>query len=491
MTTLDTSINSLNKTIARLKQELHQAHQEVSSLKAARSEEKVQREQAEQKLVESRQLLQLVMDTLPEAIFWKDQDSVYLGCNQNFATDAGVDHPDNIVGKTDYDLAWRREEADFFRACDRRVMTENRAELGIIEPQQQGDGKQAWLETNKAPLHNVNGQVIGILGTYQDITEIKQAKEQLETYNRALESKVEERTQEIRNKNTQLELLLTELQRTQGQIVQSEKMVALGQMVAGIAHEINNPVNFIYGNLPYVQEYIQNLLAFVRLFQKCYARPSPEIKMGLEKLDMDYIQDDLPKALNSMKIGVDRIREIVLSLRNFSRLDEADFKSADIHEGIDNTLLLLQHRLQKQFQRPAIQVVRDYDILPLVECYPGQLNQVLMNILANAIDALEESNAGKTYDQIEQEPNKIVIRTARVESNWIEISISDNGPGMPAAVQKRIFDPFFTTKPVGKGTGLGMTICYQIIVEKHGGKLICNSEPENGTEFLIQIPVQH
>lgn len=295
---------------------------------------------------------------------------------------------------------------------------------------------------------------------------------------------------DIQEKNRSLENALKELQHAQIQIVQSEKLSSLGQLVAGVAHEINNPVNFIHGNLRYVQDYAQNLLDFVQLYQKHHPNPIAEIQAKAEKIDLPFLQQDLAKVLTSMKLGTDRIRQIVLSLRNFSRMDEAEFKAVDIHEGIDSTLMILQHRLKARPECPAIEVIQTYVNLPVVECYPGQLNQVLMNLLVNAIDALEDADATRTFQDIEDNPSQITIRTGMIDHQWVEIAIADNGSGIPEKVKERIFDPFFTTKPIGKGTGMGLSISYQIIVEKHGGKLECFSNPNQGTEFVIQIPIQ-
>ncbi|MEH2249473.1 sensor histidine kinase [Nostoc sp.] len=306
----------------------------------------------------------------------------------------------------------------------------------------------------------------------------------------ALEKSKEELEDRVENRTTELKNALEELQRTQAQVIQSEKMSSLGQLVAGVAHEINNPVNFIHGNLVYVQEYTQDLLAFVQLYQQYDSNPAPEIQTAAEDMDLEFLQEDLPKMLSSMKVGTDRIRQIVLSLRNFSRIDEAEFKSVDIHEGIDSTLMILQHRLKAKPEQPEIEVIKDYGTVPLVECYAGQLNQVFMNILVNAIDALEENNAKLTYENIKDNPSRIKIRTSVVNSTWLEVAIADNGIGISKEFQQRIFDPFFTTKPVGKGTGMGMSISYQIVTEKHGGKLECFSTFEEGTEFIIQVPLQ-
>ena len=296
--------------------------------------------------------------------------------------------------------------------------------------------------------------------------------------------------QQVKQRTADLETALQQLQQSQIQVVQSEKMAILGQLVAGIAHEINNPVNFIHGNLTHVQEYTEDILSFVQLYQQHSANSAPELQYAAANLDLEYIQQDLPKTLASMRIGTQRICEIVRSLRNFSRLDEAECKAVDIHEGINSTLLILQHRLKSKPEHPEIQVIRDYGQLPLVECYAGSLNQVFMNILVNAIDALEELNATRTFQENQNHPSRITIRTTTIDARWVQISIADNGLGIPKEIQQRIFDPFFTTKPIGKGTGMGMSISYQIITERHQGKLLCISTPGQGAEFLIQIPLR-
>ncbi|HBB32333.1 MAG TPA: hybrid sensor histidine kinase/response regulator [Cyanobacteria bacterium UBA8803] len=279
----------------------------------------------------------------------------------------------------------------------------------------------------------------------------------------------------------QLSQALRQLQRTQAQLVQTEKMVSLWQLVAGIAHELNNPITFIYSNLTYVERYTQDLIELAHLYQGITPNPSPEVAEKLEAIDLNFLMDDLPKVLSSMRRGAERIEKMVLSLQKFSRQNRSNLQFVDIHRELDNTLLILQHRLQSCKEEFGIEVIKNYDEdLPLVECYASQLNQVFLNILNNAIDAIEYEDRTSI--------GRIAIRTQRLAPDRIAIGIANNGPEIPPEIKARIFDPFFTTKPVGSGTGLGLAISYQIIVDQHQGLLKCLSEPDLGTEFWIEIP---
>ncbi|WYM03227.2 MAG: GAF domain-containing sensor histidine kinase [Gloeotrichia echinulata DVL01] len=340
-------------------------------------------------------------------------------------------------------------------------------------------GQKLWgllaVYQNSAPRHWEAGEVKFMA---QIANQLGVALQQAELFN------------QTRQQAQELTQLLHDLQATQTQLIQTEKMSSLGQLVAGIAHEINNPVNFIYGNLTHVSDYAEDLLGMLELYDKQNLKSSPEICERAEEIDLEFITEDLPKSLSSMKVGIDRIRQIVLGLRNFSRLDEAEMKAVNIHDGIDSSLLILQHRLKAKPDSPAIQLVKEYGDLPLVECYAGQLNQVFMNVLSNAIDALEDYRDSKS----EPHSSQITIRTTLKELQGhvptVVIRIADNGPGIPEAIKARICDPFFTTKPVGKGTGLGLSISYKIIVDKHGGVFKCDSQSGLGTEFSMEIPIR-
>jgi PAS domain S-box-containing protein len=335
------------------------------------------------------------------------------------------------------------------------------SEYRLITP----NGTHKWASFQVKPKRLSTGDIIWD-GIIIDVTDRKIAELQLQTQTEKLEETLET------------------LQQTQMRMIQSEKMSALGQLVAGVAHEINNPVNFIYGNLKYTQQYLQDLTQLLMVYEECYPDPDPKVQSLMDDLDLPYLLSDLPKMVSSMKMGADRIRDIVLSLRNFSRLDESELKAANLHEGIDNTLLILQHRLKSQDARPEIDIIKKYGEFPDLECYAGQLNQVFMNILGNAIDALEDC-----WEKDASRPLAITIETQQIES-IVTIRISDTGVGIPTDSLTRLFDPFYTTKPIGKGTGMGLSISYQVVVDRHQGSLTCESVSGEGTTFVISLPIQ-
>lgn len=347
--------------------------------------------------------------------------------------------------------------------------------IQIAEYMQQVDGKCRAYE-----VRFVKSGESEVLAIARDISSSKQAEaERLQA--EAL----------VRAQKEELEKALGELQRAQVQLVQNEKMAALGQLVAGIAHEINNPVSFIYSNLACAGQYIEDLLSLIELYQQEYPEPKAIVKESIDEIELDFLVEDLPNILEAMHRGADRIRAIVMSLRNFSRLDEAELKTVDIHEGIDSTLVMLQHRLSGGETGEAIEVIKKYGDLPPVNCYARQLNQVFINLLNNAIDALSGSYQEKELPSNMQEDviPTITITTEIAGPDSVSIRIANNGPGISESERSRLFDPFFTTKSVGKGVGLSLSICYQIIVQQHGGKIACSSEPTGGgTEFAIDLP---
>jgi two-component system, NtrC family, sensor kinase len=394
------------------------------------------------------------------------------------------------------------------------------------------DGSKFWANVVITALTGEDGQLRGFARVTRDITERQQDQDALQKAHHELEKRVEERTAQLTQTNELLKQeiaerekteaalrqskarlkkqaqqleeekqhvtsLLEELKQTQAQLIHNEKMSGLGRLVAGIAHEINNPVGFIYGNLDYATCYMKDLMRLVELYSLHYPQPVGQIQTQMEAMDFNFLMADMPKLLSSMKVGATRLRQILLSLQNFLRAEQAEMKPLDIHEGIDSTLLILQHRLKGTDERPPITVIKDYGPLPPVECYAGQLNQVFMHLLNNAIDVLEEYAGERetsryiTISTDIQEISKEPIDAEDTDKNpHAIIRICDNGPGMSEEVSSRMFEPFFTTKTVGKGTGLGLSISYQIIVEKHGGQLTCVSEPGKGTEFSIIIPVR-
>ncbi|BBD62819.1 putative histidine kinase (plasmid) [Nostoc sp. HK-01] len=280
---------------------------------------------------------------------------------------------------------------------------------------------------------------------------------------------------------------LSQLQNRQAQLIQTEKMSSLSQLVAGVAHEINNPINFIHGNIKHLDEYIQGLLQLVIMYQQHYPHPPASIQDLINSIDLDFLAEDINSIMQSMQSGANRIRDMIVSLRNFSRLDESAFKEADIHAGIDNTLMILAYRLQIYPEGTQIQIIKEYGDLPLLYCYPGQLNQVFLQIFLNAIEVLSES---VRINKQQYKTPSIWIQTQLTSNNRISISITDNGIGIPKEIRSKLFEPFFTTKPVGKGTGLGLFVSYQIVVEKHGGNIWYEPTLDNKTKFVIEIPIR-
>ena len=458
-----------------------------------------ERKRAEEALRESQQQYQTLAEAAPVGIFHTDPEGNCLYVNQRWCEISGFTrsqalgegwiealHPDDRL----------RVFQQWYQAAKekRPFRTECRYQLS--------DGTVTWTISQAVAQLGEDSKVKGHIGIVTDISDRQQAEDAL----RASSAREREKAQKLK-------VALDELKKTQSQLVQNEKMAALGQMIAGVAHEINNPVSFIYSNIFPARQYVSDLLSLIDLYQQQYPTPTAAIEAEIEALDLEFLQEDCQKLLEAMVEGANRIKDIVASLRNFSRFDEARWKGVDLHSGIDSTLMILRHRLKQQPDRAEIRVMKAFGELPAIECYPGQINQVFMNLLTNAIDALED----KLQEDRSLIPT-IEIRTELGTGDWeldggnptgkgkkktisstaptpqsrqfVVIRIADNGGGIPLEVQKRLFDPFFTTKPVGKGTGLGLSISHSIVVEKHGGKLSCHSRVGKGTEFAIALPIQ-
>jgi PAS domain S-box-containing protein len=413
--------------------------------------------QAEEAVRESHDLLHSVVENTPARIFWKDRDSRYLGCNTRFAQDAGYSTPGELSGKTDFDMGWK-DQADLYRADDRDVMESGNPRLDYEEPQTTPDGNMIWLRTSKVPLRDRSNRVIGILGVYEDITARKQAEEELREYNQKLEA------------------INHQLQDAQNMLLQSEKMSSIGQLAAGVAHEINNPIGYVYSNLGTLEKYVQDAFGMIGQYEQAEGAIADEavrarLRAAREKLDIRFLKDDLRALMNESKDGITRVKKIVQNLKDFSHVDASDeWHFADLHNGLDSTLNIVSNEIKYKAD-----VVREYGDIPEVECLSSQLNQVFMNLLVNAAHAIEERGT-------------ITIRTGQQEGGvWVEIA--DTGKGIAPEHLNKIFDPFFTTKPVGKGTGLGLSLSYGII-QKHHGRIEVESEPGKGTTFRVWLPVR-
>ena len=481
-TGLSIEVEQLKAQVAALEQLLEVYERETieQSNRLEKAMETVQ--QHAQQLAHSEaalQVLKSILDSMGEGVMVADQQGKLLFVNPAAEQILGDRHvllqdksrkkPVEALLQPDQITPYAVSDLPLIRAI--RGESVDATEVYVQPAKAKGELEGIWLRVTARPICGENGSLRGGVAVFHNITAVKTAEDAL----RQSEARSRQQTQKI-------EQTLRELQQTQAQLVQTEKMSSLGQLVAGVAHEINNPVNFIHGNISPAEQYIQDLLALLDLYQQHYPDPVAEIQAEIDRIDLPFVAEDLPKLLQSLKMGTDRIRQIIRSLRNFSRHDESDMKPVDIHEGIDSTLMILRDRFKFRGELPGISVQKNYGALPLVECYAGQLNQVFMNILSNAIDALEMSVETRLVTPT------IQVRTEKTDSHVI-ISIADNANGMPEDVRTRLFDPFFTTKPIGKGTGLGLYISYQIVVDKHGGSLTCQSEPKQGTVFCIQIPI--
>lgn len=439
------------------------------------ADEMAQRQRAEEALRAAEAKYRSIFENAIEGIYQTAPAGYYMSANPALARIYGYSSPEELK------IHLRNINHQLYVDPNRRVefiqlIEQNGYVSGFESQVYRADGSIIWISENARAVCDATGELLYYEGTVEDVTDRKQAEVAL----RRSEARFKEQA-------AQLEEALHQLQRMQGELVKTEKMSSLGELVAGVAHEINNPVSFVCGNLTHAIDYVQNIVDLISLYQQYYPQPVEAIAQASEEMDVEFAISDLPKTLESMQVGADRIRQIVLSLRNFSHNDEMQPRPIDLHQGLDSTLLILQNRLKRTSGHQDIEVCKEYGDLPPVACYGGQMNQVFMNILSNAIDALEEAQDRKGVQFTSPQIN---IRTRVVDGLRVQISIADNGSGIPLAVSQRLFDPFFTTKPVGKGTGMGLSISHQIIVEKHGGKLNCLSTPGQGAEFVIEIPIK-
>jgi two-component system, NtrC family, sensor kinase len=418
----------------------------------------------EKALLESEAKFRRLVEDVNDIIYSHTVDGLFTYLSPQFTKIFGYE-VEEFIGKSFAPIT-HPEDVPSILSAQQEVIAGKKTQQEAEFRSKRKDGSWFWSTVNASPIKDLDGKVVGFQGVFRDISERKAVEELLRQN-------------------------LEELKQTQAQLVQTEKMSSLGQLVAGVAHEINNPVSFIYGNLTHAREYVQDIFELINLYQQYYPLPDPAIQEKISDIEYDFLVNDLPKLFTSMHSGAQRIRDIVLSLRTFARLDEAELKRVDIHESLDSTLLILQHRLKVQPQYSEIHVVKNYHNLPLVECFAVQLNQVFLNILTNAIDAIDEYNANRSSKEIISSPGCITITTQTTETNKVTISIADNGIGIDEIALSKVFDPFYTTKDIGQGTGLGLSVSYKIITAQHRGAITCKSKLGQGSEFLIEIPINY
>jgi PAS domain S-box-containing protein len=428
------------------------------------------RKRAEEEIRKRQELLTSIISNIPHCVFWKDRQSVYLGCNENFARVAGVETPADIVGKTDYDLAWKKDEADWFIICDKEVMEREEPLINIEESQLQSDGKEATLLSSRVPRKDQEENVIGLLGIYADITERKQAEKTLELA------------------YVELEKANGELKETQSQLVQSEKLASIGQLAAGVAHEMNTPVGFVASNFQTLEGYVDKFQHLFKKYGELMAQIEPlqetelldkahDIARSRDEMKMDFVIEDIQDLFKDSKEGLQRVTSIIQNLRDFSRIDQAEeFAEYNLNDGIKATLVVANNEIKYDCD-----IETEFSKMPAVLCNSGQMNQVFLNILVNAAQAIKS--------QERQNKGTITIRTCATDTQVV-CEISDDGPGIHPDKVSKIFDPFFTTKPVGKGTGLGLSVSYDIVVNKHKGQLLVDSAVGKGAKFTIKLPIK-
>jgi len=472
------------EVIARVEHQL-----KIQALQQQLAEQSTQLQQEVQDRRRAEEKYRSIFENAVEGIFQTTLDGQYFNGNPALAKLCGYDSPAQFMEQvTDITQLY----VDANQRTEFLDLLAKNGSVSEFEVQiRRRDGSIIRVLEDVHTVRDPDGDILYFQGTIQDITQRKQTEETLQ-----------QSEAQLRQQARELQAALQELKKTQTRMIQNEKMSSLGQLVAGVAHEINNPISFIYGNVQHANTYTESLSNLLQLYQKNCPDPGVEIQAEAQAMGVDFLLADLPKLLDSMKVGAERVKRIVSSLRTFSHMDETKTKVVDLHRGIDDTLVILSSRLGEQTHRPAIEVVRNYGQVPPLRCYAGQLNQVFMNVVANAIDALEshwvgtergrkaagEKSANPAQVALKNRP-RITIQTEKTTSDSITIRIANNGPSISVEDQARLFDPFFTTKPVGEGTGLGLAISYQIVVEKHQGQLSCRSIPEQHTEFVIELPL--